>query len=285
MAKLDRLGWTAGLSFCAYGTRFGIRTNDASVLARIHAVLPPGWEFNDTTVVDTLYSLWFGPPDWRKGTRYYNVLYAGASWLARSMKREQVLQSLAENLRLVSDYLAKGFLFVHAGVVGWRGQAILFPGRSVCGTTTLVAALIKAGATYYSDEFAVLDAHGRVHPYAVPLSIRNGNGRDSRKYPVELLTGRAGQAPLPVGLVVVTEYKAGARWQPRNLSPGQAILALMANTVAARRHPEFSLPVLRRVGARAPAIQTKRNEAADAAKMILQRLGSETSAGDTTVAA
>ena len=181
MAELDRLGWTAGLSFCVYGTRFGIRTNDPSMLAQVQDVLPAGWESYQSPVVDTLYSLWLGQADGRKGTRYYNLLYAGASWLARSMKREPVLQSLAENLQLVSDYLAEGYLFVHAGVVGWQGQAILFPGRSVCGTTTLVAALIKAGATYYSDEFAVLASQGRVHPYAVPLSVRNGNGRNSRK--------------------------------------------------------------------------------------------------------
>jgi predicted ATPase len=36
-------------------------------------------------------------------------------------------------------------VFVHAGVVGWKGQAILVPGRSYSGKTTLIAALMKAG--------------------------------------------------------------------------------------------------------------------------------------------
>ena len=36
-----------------------------------------------------------------------------------------------------------------------------------------MAALVRAGAEYYSDEFAPLDAGGLVHPFAKPLSIRN----------------------------------------------------------------------------------------------------------------
>ena len=60
-------------------------------------------------------------------------------------------------------------IFVHAGVVAVRGRAIVLPGTSYCGKTTLVAALVRAGATYFSDEFAVLDERGAVHPYPKPL--------------------------------------------------------------------------------------------------------------------
>lgn len=274
MAKLDRLGWTAGLSFKAYGTRFGLRTNDLSILERVQEVLPLGWEPHHSTTVDILYSLWVGQPNRYKGTRYYHLLYAGSGRLARSMSLEPILQSLERNLQLVMAYLAKNLLFVHAGVVGWKGGAILVPGRSFSGKTSLVAALVKAGATYLSDEYAVLDPQGRVHPYPVPLSIRNGNGRDSRKVAVELLGGQVGQDALPVELIVVTEYEPGARWQPRVLSPGQALLTLMANTVAARRNPEFSLPILRQVVVGATAIKTKRDEARDVTELILERLAS-----------
>jgi hypothetical protein len=34
---------------------------------------------------------------------------------------------------------------------------------SYSGKTTLVSELIRAGATYYSDEYAVIDERGRVH--------------------------------------------------------------------------------------------------------------------------
>src|SRR5262245_38089017 len=51
---------------------------------------------------------------------------------------------LASETRLVA--------YVHAGVVKWRGAAILLPGRSFAGKSTLVKTLCEAGATYVSDE-------------------------------------------------------------------------------------------------------------------------------------
>ena len=62
-------------------------------------------------------------------------------------------------------------LFVHAGVVGWRGLAIVIPGRGSTGKSTLVAELVRRGAVYYSDAFAVLDEAGRVHPYRGAIGL------------------------------------------------------------------------------------------------------------------
>ena len=42
--------------------------------------------------------------------------------------------------------LAKELVFVHAGVVGWRNRAIVIPGRSLSGKSTLVLALVVAVA-------------------------------------------------------------------------------------------------------------------------------------------
>ena len=73
---------------------------------------------------------------------------------------------------------------------------------------------MRAGATYYSDEFAVFDARGRVHPFPTALSIRDGTNGKPRRCAPEALGGRSGVAPLPVGLVVVTTYRAGAAFTP-----------------------------------------------------------------------
>lgn len=275
MKKLNRLGWTAGFSFTAYGTRFGIRTNDSSVLEQIPNYLPLGWQPDPSPEVDILYSLRVGGPGQRKGVRHYHLVYAGASQLVRTTELDKALKSFEAHIQLLAAYLAEGYLFVHAGVVGWQGEAIVIPGRSFSGKTSLVAALVKAGATYYSDEFTLLDRQGRVHPYPVPLSIRDEAGKNARKHPVEQLGGQAGQTPLPVGLIVVTNYQAGARWQPRTLSPGRAMLALMDNTVAARKNPEFSLPILQQVAARAKAVKSRRGEAAEVAESLLRCLVGE----------
>jgi hypothetical protein len=140
------------------------------------------------------------------------------------------------------------------------------------GKTTLVAELVRAGATYYSDEYAVLDAQGQVHPYPAPLSIRQAEGNRPRKCSVEALGGRRGEGPLSVGLVVVSEYQRGAVWQGRPLSAGRGVLALLANTVSIRRQPAIALAVLQRVVARAPVLEGVRGEASETVQSLLREL-------------
>ena len=271
-AEVDRLGWTAGESFRAYGLRFGLRVNDPSALGEACAAVPLGWQAAPSGEVDMLYSLHVVPPSRREGMRNEYLLYCGSALLVRALDLEAVLSVFNKHAELLTAFRARDGLFVHAGVVGWRGRAIVVPGRSMTGKTTLVEALVEAGATYYSDEFAVLDRQGLVHPYPLPLSIRGANGQPGQKTPVEALGGQAGEAPLPIGLLVVTQYQEGARWRPRSLSAGQALLALMDNTVAARREPCYSMPILREAVIGARVVQSKRGEAGRAARAILRQL-------------
>ena len=82
------------------------------------------------------------------------------------------MESLESDMQRFVAEMAHRRVFVHAGVVGWQGKAIIIPGRTFTGKTTMVAELVRAGATYYSDEYAVFDLQGRVHPYARPLGMR-----------------------------------------------------------------------------------------------------------------
>src|SRR4051794_20574153 len=112
-------------------------------------------------------------------------------------------------LALSADALARvAALLIRGGAAGLAGRRIaamplastpagarlqqpyrVIPRVSHSGKTTLVAALVRAGATYYSDEYAVFDAQGSVHPYARPLGIRDGNGDRPRRCPVQELGG------------------------------------------------------------------------------------------------
>ena len=96
---------------------------------------------------------------------------------------------------------------------------------------------------------------------------------EGKKYAVEELGGRAGRKPIPVGLVVVSAYKAGARWRPRRLSPGQGGLALLAHTVSARRQPETVLATLQQVVSHATVLQGTRGEAKEMVHTVLQHCG------------
>ena len=261
MEKINRLGWADGISFTTYGLRIGVRTNTPAALEQLAAVLPPGWQPSRSPEVDRVYSLLVGGSGRQTNVRRYNLLYADAGRLARSMNLDDVLARLEGDLRIYIAERARRRVFVHAGVVGWRGRAILIPGASHSGKTSLVAALVRAGATYYSDEYAVLDARGRVHPFSVALSLRDGPHGEVRKRRAEALGWSSGVAPLRVGLVAITTYQPGARWRARPLSQGRAMLALLSNTVPARRRPRTALATLRKVVASAAVVKGVRGEA------------------------
>ena len=272
MEKIDRLGWAAGLSFSAFGVRVGVRVSQSDALAQLADHLPPGWEPASSPAVERLYSLIVGGPGPRPDVRRFHLLYGNAARLGRSMELDKVLDALESDLQLYVAEFAPDRLFVHAGVVGWQGQAILIPGRSFTGKSPLVAELVRAGATYYSDEYAVLDAQGKVHPYPRPISLRENGSTKGTKRRLADLGIDPGVKPLSVGLVVVTEYAAGARWQPRRLSAGAGALALLANTVSARRQPEMAFATLQKVVTRAPVLESERGEAKQVAARILENL-------------
>ena len=229
-------------------------------------VLPPGWKPATTPVVDRLYSLVAGDAAPRGQTRRYTLLYEGAARLARTMDHDAVVEALERDLSLYVAEHARELLFVHAGVVGWQGRAIVLPGSTYTGKSTLVAALLRAGATYYSDEFAVFDRRGRVHPFPRPLSLREQPGARPKRYAIDALES----GPLPVGLVAMTRHRDGAQWRPRPLSCGEAVLALLANTVSARRQPDVAFRTLRQVVSHAPAVKGSRGEAHETVEALVR---------------
>jgi hypothetical protein len=91
------------------------------------------------------------------------------------MDLEEVFKALESALHFQVAIAARRRLFIRAGVVGCQGRAILILSRISSGKTALVEALVRAGASYYSDQYAVLDRFGRVHAYARPLSARGEN--------------------------------------------------------------------------------------------------------------
>lgn len=70
--------------------------------------------------------------------------------------------------------LANHFLIYHAAVVERDGCALLLPGHSGIGKSTLCAGLVTAGWRLLSDELALLGPHdGRLRPLARPISLKN----------------------------------------------------------------------------------------------------------------
>jgi hypothetical protein len=167
---------------------------------------------------------------------------------------------------------ARRHVFVHAGCVIADGRAIVIPGRSMSGKTSLTAALIRAGASYFSDEYAVLDAHGQVRPYARRLAIRPYDGGPPHRVTAEDIGSPTGRGPRPVGLVVVLRYERAAGWDVHPLTRGQAVLQLLDNTIPARSRPRAVLTALDRATEHADCLAGTRGDADEAAEIVLRKL-------------
>jgi hypothetical protein len=126
---------------------------------------------------------------------------------------------------------------------------------------------VRAGATYYSDEYAVLDDEGLVHPFARALGIRDDAGRSRRVDPHTI--GNVGDGALPVTRVVATRHVAGAVWCAVPMSPGETVLTLLDNTIAARSRPADALRILSAVARRASGFRGERGDAGVAVEQIL----------------
>jgi hypothetical protein len=200
----------------------------------------------------------------------YRVIGGGES-LAGSSDLDVALEVLDKQLRAFIAIRAPDHIFVHAGVVGWRGRAIVIPGMTFTGKTTLVAELVRAGAEYYSDEFAPIDPQGRVHPYPKPLSIRPRDGSWSQVDHDSSHFGAAvGAEPIPVGVVAIAPYKPGASWRPMRLSTGEGVLALLANTVPAHQRPAEAMTALGAAAASAMVLEGERGEAREVVEALLE---------------
>ena len=263
------------LNFQAFGVTVGIRVDNGHYLshlaARLENILPNSFELIEENNPDHLFLIK------RKENGDYQ-LFKDKKNVANSSSEAEFYGFVESELRLTIAEFAVSKVFLHAGVVAWKGKAIIIPGSSFSGKTTLVAALIKKGALYYSDEYAVLDENGNVHPFPKMLSLR-GIIDDFTQvdYTAESLGGEVGLEPIPVGMILLTEYDAAfegtqnnlEKFEPELLNEGQAILEIIAQTIPIRNNPAFVLQVLYKLVNRAIIARSKRGEAEKFSNLVL----------------
>jgi hypothetical protein len=202
-----------------------------------------------------------------------HIMYKDGVEFRNQSDRRWFLKYFDSALRVTVAEYAVDRVFLHAGAVSWRGKGILIPGNSFAGKTSLVAELVRNGATYYSDEYAVFDSEGRLHPFARKLAIRSrppkGEVIQTTYISPDELGGQAGTEPIPIAAILLTEFKENAVWKPEVLTPGQAVIKMISQTIPIRYDPELSLKVLKNVTEHAIIVQSLRNDATDFAKLFL----------------
>ena len=130
-------------------------------------------------------------------------------------------------------------LLVHASAaVTDDGSAIVLPGNMNAGKSTTVAALVRRGFAYLTDEMAAIDpATGRIDPYPRPVNLGRGSWTllpelqptdwsPEQPCPADLWhvdprsMGRLGQ-PCAVGHIVAPQFEEGAAPTLVPISPAE----------------------------------------------------------------
>ncbi|MEP7076928.1 MAG: hypothetical protein ABI878_14060 [Acidobacteriota bacterium] len=256
--------------FEAYGVRLRIDSNDSALLDEVKLILQQTFGVNLRITGPLKDPLLFGID--RDGGEF--VMYKDGKVFTNGAVKDVFLRFFDSMVRVTIAEHAVDRVFVHAGVVGWKGKAIVIPGNSFSGKTTLVYELVRRGAEYFSDEYAVFDAEGLVHPFPRRLAVRNrpeeGQSIETTYLMAEEIGGRSATTPIPVGHVLFTEFRENAAWEPDSLTPGQAVLEMVSHTAPIRYNTKLSLEILKKVTANAIILRSCRSDAIEFSEFFLE---------------
>lgn len=178
-------------------------------------------------------------------------------------------------------------LAVHAGVVARDGKALAFPAPSGTGKTTLVAAALRAGFDYVSDEALCVDWVGRElvgYPRALALSDWSRGAVDlgttpavdlgpgEVAFPPGRLGARVAAAPVRLAHVVRLERRGG----PAELVPmggGDAMALLLTHSFNHYKRPAESFTLAAGLARDCGTWHLAYGDPLEAAALLSDRLG------------
>lgn len=167
-------------------------------------------------------------------------------------------------LALFASERLAGLIAIHAAVIVRGSTALVVPGSSGVGKSTLCVAARATGAAILSDEYALIDpVSGMVSGWRRPVRVRlPGGGTD--RLDIASVSG-----PVPVGLVAFVTHTPHTppSWAP--LTRAEAVLGLLANTICAQSRPDEALDAALAVARSARAVAGTRGEAAEAIVSLL----------------
>lgn len=251
--------------FEAFGVGIVVESSDSSLLERVAAEMPYGFRPRDPRPNERRFLL-----ATTEGGQF--VVLGDGCRLQSPLGLDGALVVLRAHAFWHVLSHAPGLIFVHAGAAAHNGRAILLPGGTSQGKSTLVAALLRAGATYYADDYVPIGPDGRVHPNTGPLVVADvESGQSVARSPHEF-GGRIGEFPVAVGIIALLTYRAGASLRTTPRSRADGVMSLVANTVGAASRGAFALQAARAAAGKAVVLEGERGEAEKAASYLLEQV-------------
>jgi hypothetical protein len=159
-------------------TMFELRVESDALASQLHEALAH-LECSEATPDVVLHVR----PSGRSG---WNVLSGGVP-VEPNRLFEEVVPAVKRLMREASVDRSEFVIRMHAAVVSFGNGCVLMPASAGSGKTTLTAALIRSGATYFSDEVALLESGElAVRPVPVSLTVKEGGVEPLRRFYPEI---------------------------------------------------------------------------------------------------
>jgi hypothetical protein len=201
-----------------------------------------------------------------------------------TLSRDDTLLYRGDSLAVVAELLlgdschhladrSQGGLLLHAAGLTWHGQALLLPGQTGAGKSTLTAWLVSRGFGYLTDELVFVlwgqnSAQGLTRPLNLKRPARSlwqTNLTASHQAAHVLSTPHSDLAAptlfgtvappdeTSLGVIIFPRYEPGSNPVLRPLSRAKAGLALMQCLLNARNLPDHGFTEVTRLARQIPA--------------------------------
>jgi hypothetical protein len=288
---LDRVRWKDEQSFRMLSYYFSVRWNVGPVGDRIRYVFG---QFAVPMDLEEFPEIWAPglPPQYsmverRIGGNRYHLLYGeGVMLSTRSLDgliSHMIWHVNHQSLRTTGD-----FFLIHAGAVQTQsGEGILLPAQSGGGKTTLVAALLREGFLYLSDEAGAIDPISRtLYPYPRALTVKGGHAtafpelygtENGAKWvegvrwvqPRDIRPGCMG-SPCSIRLIVAPQYAAGVPTELTPLTPAQTAMELLTKAINLVRYRARAMPLVADIARQVPGYRLVSGDLDEAVATIVQ---------------
>ncbi len=250
------------------GREVGVHSNDAEVLASLTNTFRHMLGTGESTPVEELRvefgeagfhaSRTTGVPEVR-ATRRDAVRWA----------RQCVLEAIVSS--------EPRLLWLHGAAAGWRGGAIVLPGRRGRGKSTLVTALCGRGASFLTDDILPLDPSAlTVLPFPRIPEVRRDPGREmahpwlhetsKNEIPVD---DRIETAALPVAAIVLPQATRTGGVGLVPCTPAEAVIEIAEGCWNFAAHGPAAAETLSRLVSSVPVARMRFDSGPDAADALL----------------
>jgi len=199
-------------------------------------------------------------------------LYRDDDCITRADTPARLVSALISEVTRRAIQCSGRYLLLHAAAAELDGHAVLLPAASGSGKTTLVAALVRDGFRYLSDEMVAVDPVTlQAHPYPKPMTFDNADDVETAVAPRSPVSG-----PVPIAVVVSPTYCPGAGGTLSRVSKAAAVLLLAENAFNFHDHGHAGLRTLGDLASSAPTYRLSVGDLGEACDIVRRSLSTAT---------